>query len=153
MVPSGLISVMPQAWITCTLYFFSNVSIIERGQAEPPIITRLRCGSLMLCSSMYASAVSHTVGTAAVMVTFSVVSSSHTAGPSSFGPGFTSLAPTIGALNARPLALAWNIGTTGRMESRLQTACASVCAHIIACNMFERCEYSTPLGLPVVRDV
>ena len=35
-VPSGVISVMPQAWTMCSPCRCSNASIIERGAAEPP---------------------------------------------------------------------------------------------------------------------
>ena len=52
----------------------------------------------------------------------------------------TSLAPTIGALKASAQALAWNIGTTGRIESQLETPWASVCAAISAWITLERCE-------------
>jgi hypothetical protein len=38
-VPSGLISVMPQACNTCTPYSSWNARIIAGGQAEPPITT------------------------------------------------------------------------------------------------------------------
>ena len=54
----------------------SNALIIERGIAEPPQITTLRSGSLRLLASMCCSSISHTVGTPAVWVTFSVDSSS-----------------------------------------------------------------------------
>ena len=36
-MPSGLISVMPQACSTCTPYSSWKVRIIAGGQAEPPI--------------------------------------------------------------------------------------------------------------------
>ena len=42
---------------------------MARGQAEPPITTRLRCGSLAPVASRCCSSISHTVGTAAVNVT------------------------------------------------------------------------------------
>jgi len=38
-VPSGLVSVMPQAWITFTPYS-SNAFIIASGTAVPPIAVR-----------------------------------------------------------------------------------------------------------------
>jgi len=56
--------------------FFSKVSIIEGGQAEPPIITLRRVESLRLLVSMWVSNICHTVGTAAVMVTCSFSSNS-----------------------------------------------------------------------------
>ena len=74
--PSGLISVMPQAWITSTPYFSWNVCVMARGQAEPPITTRLRYGSLAPVASRCAISISQTVGTAAVNVTLQVSSNS-----------------------------------------------------------------------------
>ncbi|MBV8976955.1 MAG: hypothetical protein JO261_10035 [Alphaproteobacteria bacterium] len=139
-MPSGLISVMPQAWMTVMPYFFSNASIIARGAAEPPITTRFMSGSVLPVFSRYCSSASHTVGTAAVIVTRSVVSSSQIESPSSFGPGSTSLAPTMGPENAIAQALAWNIGTTGRMASQARNAMASACAAISACSTLERWE-------------
>ena len=66
----------------------------------------------------------------------------------------TIVAPTIGAASASPQQLAWNIGTTGRMTSNsIATSMASGIAAIIECRTLERCEYTTPLGLPVVPDV
>ncbi len=68
-VPSGLISVMPQAWQTSTPYTSWKVLVIARGEAEPPITTFFRCGSFMSLFSRYCSSISHTVGTPAVKVT------------------------------------------------------------------------------------
>ncbi len=67
--PSGLISVMPQAWITSTPYCSSKVLAMARGQAEPPITTRFKYGSLPPVFSRSCSSISHTVGTAAVKLT------------------------------------------------------------------------------------
>ena len=74
-VPIGLISVMPQAWRTRTP-MSTNDLIIERGIAEPPHTTLLRWGSFRLPAAMWLSSISHTVGTPAVCVTFSVSRSS-----------------------------------------------------------------------------
>ena len=49
-----------------------------------------------------------------------------------------------------PQALTWNIGTTGRMQSRADRASESGSAPAQACSSVERWLYSTPLGLPVV---
>ncbi len=111
---------------------------MARGQAEPPITTFFRCGSLRSFCSRYCSSMSQTVGTAAVKVTFSVSSSSKIAAPSMRPPGITSLAPIIGADCASPHALAWNIGTTGKIVSRLEMPIASGCTAIIACSTLER---------------
>ena len=75
-VPTGDISVMPQACMTSTSYFFSKVSIIDGGHAEPPIMTLRKCGSFRSCASMCDSSICHTVGTAAEIVTCSVSSNS-----------------------------------------------------------------------------
>ena len=74
-MPIGLISVMPQAWRTCTPISI-NALIIERGIAEPPQTTMRRYGSFKLADAMWLSSISHTVGTPAVCVTFSVDSNS-----------------------------------------------------------------------------
>ena len=42
---------------------------MARGEAEPPITMRLRCGSLSPFFSMWSSSASQTVGTPAVNVT------------------------------------------------------------------------------------
>ena len=94
-VPIGLISVMPQAWRTCTP-MSTNALIIERGIAEPPHTTMRKCGSFRLLAAIWLSSISHTVGTPAVCVTFSVSNSSNTDAPSSFAPGSTSLVPIDG---------------------------------------------------------
>ena len=62
-------------------------------------------------------------------------------------------APIMGEVSASPQQLAWNIGTTGSIMSREETPMASGVAAIIECSTLERCEYSTPLGLPVVPEV
>ena len=49
-------------------------------------------------------------------------------------------APAIGAAKANDQALAWNIGTTGIIVSRLATAIASAAQVAIAWITFERCE-------------
>jgi hypothetical protein len=49
---------------------------MARGQAEPPITTRFRCGSLPPVFSRSCSSISHTVGTAAVKETLYLVSNS-----------------------------------------------------------------------------
>ena len=75
-VPSGLISVIPQAWITRTPYSSWNFWVTARGQAEPPITTRSRSGRSPPCFSRCCSSISQTVGTAALNVTFSDTSNS-----------------------------------------------------------------------------
>ncbi len=66
------------------------------------------------------------------------------------GPGKTTPAPAKTAAWGSPQALAWNMGTTGRITSGSQTARLSAIIAPIECRTVERCEYTTPLGLPVV---
>src|SRR4030081_801131 len=127
--------------------------IIERGIAEPPHTTIPRCGSFRLPGRIGLSSISHTVGTPAVCVTFSVSKSSNTEAPSSFAPGKTSLVPIDGAENAIPQLLAWNNGTTGSIVSLAFAPSESPVLAISACSTLERCEYNTPLGSPVVPEV
>ena len=70
--------------------------------------------------------------------------------PSRNGPGNTSFAPTMQAAYGSPQALTWNIGTTGRMESRAEMHMTSGKAAANACSIVERWLYSAALGLPVV---
>ncbi len=62
------------------------------------------------------------------------------AGPSMRAPGMTSLDPAAGPPKAMPQALAWNMGTTGRMTS-LGVAPRTVdCKPNRVWMKFERCE-------------
>jgi hypothetical protein len=93
------------------------------------------------------------VGTPAATVTRSDSIRPARVGALRSGPGITSFAPQATAAWARPHALAWNIGTTGRIVSRSDAPSESaVSAHIVCMNV-ELCEYTTPFGLPVVPDV
>src|SRR3954469_16742895 len=140
MEATGLISVMPQACRTGTPYFVSKVFTTARGQAEPPIATRVRLERRVLVASICWRSANHTVGTAAEKVTRSDSRSSWIDGPSSFGPGMTKPAPTIGAAKASDQLLAWNRGTTGSTVSRADSPKASGVTVIIACSTLERCE-------------
>ena len=62
-------------------------------------------------------------------------------------------APVATAACARPHALAWNIGTTGKITSDSQVARLSTIIAPIVCMNVERWLYTTPFGLPVVPDV
>ena len=75
-MPSGDISVMPQACITATPYWSLKAFIMAGGQAEPPITVRLSVLNFRLLACMWPSSICQTVGTPAAMVTFSVSSSS-----------------------------------------------------------------------------
>src|SRR5207247_11063130 len=89
-----------------------------RGQAEPPITTFLRCGSLLPVASRCCSSMSQTVGTAAVQVTLYWSSNSKTEAQSSLAPGKIKEAPAIGVANIISQQLQCNIGTTGLSTSR-----------------------------------
>lgn len=105
--PSGLVSVMPQPWITVTSCLSRKSRIIWIGTAEPPITVRFNVCSLPPVWSRYASSIIQTVGTAAASVTLSsFISCVSVAASPIFGPGNTSLAPVIGALYGRPHAFA-----------------------------------------------
>ena len=62
----------------------------------------------------------------------------------------TSFDPIITAAYGRPHAFAWNIGTTGVIASRSHSPITSASAIPNECSTSDRCEYSTPLGWPVV---
>ena len=47
----------------------------------------------------------------------------------------------------------WNIGTTGKMVSWVDRPSTSGMQPVVAFITMARCEYSTPLGLPVVPEV
>ena len=73
--------------------------------------------------------------------------------PSMPAPGSTILAPAAGTENARAQALAWNMGTMASSESSERKPKTSGWFAIRPCSTLERCEYRTPLGLPVVPEV
>jgi len=68
-------------------------------------------------------------------------------------PGMTSLAPDAGPAKAMPQALAWNIGTTGWITSFGDGPRTVDCMPSRVWMKFDRCEYRTPLGFPVVPEV
>ncbi len=90
------------------------------------------------------------VGTPAVIVTCSWASMRATLRPSLNTPMNTCFAPVSAAVYGRPQAFTWNIGTIAMTVSRSPTSSASLGALARLCSSVERCEYSTPLGLPVV---
>ena len=88
---------MPQPWRTSTPYSSANLAISDCGIAEPPTAVRRIVVKRSLFASTCCSSASQIVGTPALIVTRSLSISSYRLAPSSFGPGSTSLAPTIGA--------------------------------------------------------
>src|SRR3989344_840066 len=152
-VPRGDISVMPQAWMTSTPYSFSKARIIAGGQAAPPITVLLKVLNFRPLALTWLSRPSQMVGTPADIVTFSSSKRLYSDAPSRWWPGITSLQPTIAAAYGRPQALTWNMGTTGSTVSVALRHIASGRAAANACSTVERCEYTAPLGLPVVPEV
>ena len=61
--------------------------------------------------------------------------------------------PLMNAAYGRPHAIAWNIGTMGMIASIERRPMTSAWFMAMPCSTFERCEYTTPFGLPVVPDV
>ena len=86
----------------------------------------------------------------AVALTFSSTIRFAIALPDRSGPGITRFAPDATAACARPHALAWNIGTTGRMVSLSRAPSESTVIAPKVCRNVERWLYTTPFGLPVV---
>ena len=64
-VPSGDISVMPQACSTSTPYSSRKAVIMAGGQAEPPITVRFSVENLRLLGFMWPSSICQMVGTPA----------------------------------------------------------------------------------------
>jgi hypothetical protein len=83
-------------------------------------------------------------------VTFSSTSSFASGSAWRKRPGMIRSAPHSAAAYGSPHALAWNIGTTGRIRSALPTDSESRMQAPTECRVAEQCEYSTPFGLPVV---
>ena len=96
-VPTGLISVMPQPCMTRMPKSSRNVCIIAGGTAAPPIVVTSSVENLRLFCFMYAIRPSQTVGTPADAVTRSLSNISYKLLPSSPAPGKTIFAPTSGA--------------------------------------------------------
>ena len=78
------------------------------------------------------------VGTPAATVTFSSTIRLAIDGPERSGPGITSVAPVATAACASPQALAWNIGTTGRITSDSRAPRLSTVIAPMVCRNVER---------------
>src|SRR5258708_16394238 len=109
---------MPQACWQRTPYSSRNAVIIAGGHAEPPTTTCLSVLNLSRFCFIYARRPSHTVGTPALVVTFSDSNSSYRLLPSSPAPGNTNFAPLSGAQYGTPQTLVPNIGPTARNTDR-----------------------------------
>ena len=101
----------------------SKSRIIASGAAAPPTTMRMPDGSFQRAGSCSSACrmPAQIVGTPAVSVTCSDWYRSSRLAASRCGPGNTSFAPIITAVNGMPQALTWNIGTTGHTQSRLAT--------------------------------
>ena len=150
MVPSGLISVIPHACSMYTPWRSSKACISDSGTAEPPHVTLRSVEKSTSFSSAWRSTSMNTVGTPPAMVTFSCSISPHSGSACRKRPGMIRSAPTRPAWCARPHALAWNMGTIGRIRSAELAPIDSAMPAPMACSTVERCEYRTPFGLPVV---
>ena len=93
------------------------------------------------------------VGTAPENVTASalIMSVSGSACRNRFG--ITTDAPQMNEAYGMPHAFAWNIGTIVSTRSRSESPSAVGVVATSECRYDDRCEYATPLGLPVVPDV
>ncbi len=139
-VPTGLISVMPQPWTTCSPCRSPNASIIARGGAAPPtvIIRSAERSHFPGFASRAWRIPIQIVGTPAVTVTCCSASPSSSVSGSMCGPGKTCLTPVIVDENGKHHAFAWNIGTTGS-----ETSPAWMPRHaftVSACRAIARCE-------------
>src|SRR5258708_7110732 len=112
------------------------------GTADPPTYIEwiVETSNFPGFASRYCSTPIQMVGTPAAMVTFSFTINSTTLGGSRCGPGITIFAPTMTAAKGRPHALAWNIGTTGRIVSRSWTCMPEDITSAKVWSTVERCE-------------
>ncbi len=140
----GLVSVIPHACRIGIPIFSRNPSDRTLGTAEPP--QGMARNEVTSRPSSSGSTPIQMVGTPAATVTRSDSIRPASVGAERSAPGMTRLAPQATAAWARPHALAWNMGTTGRMVSLSIAPRLSACMAPIVCNQVERWEYTTPLG-------
>ena len=114
----GLVSVMPHAWRMGRPVVSRNPSESDLETAEPPQMTDRNDEVSRPTSS--GSTPIQMVGTPAAMVTDSLSMRPASAPGDRSAPGMTRVAPVATPAWASPQALAWNIGTTGRITSRSQ---------------------------------
>src|SRR3989441_13200942 len=127
MVPSGVISVMPQGWSMGAPYFLSNFSRSVRGAADAPIgIARIEETSRPGSASRMAAMAIHTVGTAPTNLTRSLWTISTMSRGWGVGPPTDWVAPFMTPAKGTHQALAWNMGTMWRMTSRSEMPSTSV---------------------------
>ena len=92
------------------------------------------------------------LGTAAEQVGRSAAMKSVSGSGCRYWAGSSRSAPYTQPMWIRPQALAWNCGTITSSRAPSTTPTPPAAAPIVWVQM-ERCEYTTPLGLPVVPDV
>ncbi len=132
-MPSGDISVMPQAWQSVTPCSSWKARISAGGHAEPPMTTRRRLLMSRLLTTRSASRPCQIVGTAAAWVGRSVsIISAMTAGCMNRSVS-SMLTPVMNAACGSPQALTWNMGTIGSEVSRSVSAKLSVMLTCIEC--------------------
>ncbi len=166
-VPRGLVSVMPQAWVTTSPWRFSKPSIIAGGAAEPPTIIdacgrgpsvflrlprrpprrdrmRIERGQDAQPDGRHARGERDSLSGHEVEQALRIELRAREA-PSWPRPARTSA--------GSPHAFAWNIGTTGSTVSLSLRPSESARQTVMACKTLDRWLYTTPFGLPVVPDV
>ena len=149
---------MPQPWPSVTPWR-ANARINDSGTAAPPTMERRPSGifqrpGVCACarSNAWISPI-QIVGTPTDRVGGSICIRSSRSSGCRCGPGNTILVPSITAPYGRPQQLAWNIGVTGSITSLPRKSQQSAMQPTSVCSTVERCEYTTPLGRPVVPDV
>ena len=147
----GDVSVMPHAWKIGMPILERNPSLSAGGTALPP--HGMARSDDTSRPSISASTAIQIVGTPAATVTRSVSIRVSRAPGERSGPGITSVAPDATPACASPHALAWNMGTTGKMMSRSDAPRESAIMAPKVCRVIDRCVYTTPLGFPVVPEV
>ena len=151
-VAKGEVSVMPQPWIISTPKVSQYQRIKEGGGAEPPQVSleRLERSYWPELASTRLFTPCQMVGTPADRVTPSSARRPSSRSGAMNRCGMTCLQPSISADQGMPQPMAWNIGTTPRTVSAPERPMESVMHWVRVCRYWERCSYSTPLGLPVV---
>ena len=117
-VPSGDISVMPQAWMTSTPNSSSKRAHHRRRAgraADHRAASRVRTSACR--PAMVDQAQPHRRHAGAMVTPSRLPSARRAICRPGAGRGKTSLAPIIARHTGMPQALTWNIGTTGRMTS------------------------------------
>ena len=132
-VPIGESSVMPQLVCTWAPRRFSIRRISASGQFAPPMNIALQLRQLAAHGIEVIEHAQPQGLDAGGDVTASSRIIAARLAPSVWRPGRTILAPTAGAANGSPQALAWNIGTATSNTSLPVSAMASACSARSVC--------------------